>query len=52
MSNFYNDVKSPIYAGKAQAKFKKVGYKITRLYYDTADKDCLIGEKIIKYVIN
>lgn len=56
---FYTDVKSSIVAGMEQTyinggtknnKLKKVGYKIVRLFFDTKEKDCLVGESAVKTV--
>lgn len=57
-TEFYSDVKLPIYAGmplnnpKASPKLKKVGYEVFRHYYDTKEKDWHVGTERIKRVIN
>lgn len=57
-TEFFTDVKTPIIAGMEFSngktknnKLHKVGYETTRLYFDTPEKDCLIGEERIKRVI-
>jgi len=52
----YTDVKMPILAGMkfgtSENKIKIVGYEITRLYFDTAQKDWQVGTEKIKRIIN
>ena len=43
--------KFPIYAGLAQSRIKKVGYKWIKLTYDSPEMDCLISEKEVKRII-
>jgi hypothetical protein len=57
-TTFYTDVKNPILAGMGygynsdkQVKLHEVGYSITRIYFDTIQKDCTVGEERIKQVI-
>lgn len=62
-SKFYKDVKSIIRAGmefdyrggtRDKAKYspviKDVGHKIIRIYFETNEKDLIIGEQVIKTV--
>lgn len=49
-TQFYTDVKSYIECGKSSREMKKVGYKIVRIYFDNADKDCTVGEEKVKTV--
>ena len=55
-TKFYTDVKTDVFAGMQfgtnNYKMKKVGYDITRLYFDSAEKDCQVGQARIKRVIN
>jgi hypothetical protein len=60
-SKFYTEVKSPIIAGmqfsyvKGETKNNKprqIGYDLIRIYFDTREKDCVIGEERIKRIIN
>jgi hypothetical protein len=60
-SKFYTEVKSPIIAGmqfsyvKGETKNNKarqIGYDLVRIYFDTPEKDCVIGEERIKRIIN
>lgn len=55
-SQFFTDVKLPIYAGMkfgtSENKIKKVGYEVFRHYFDTEQKDWQIGSEKIKRVIN
>lgn len=63
-SKFYTDVKSIMRAGmefdyrggtKDKVKYspviKNVGHKIVRIYFETKEKDCTIGEQVIKTVL-
>lgn len=61
MTEFYTDVFTPINAGMEfiylkggikSSKIKKIGYDIIRIYYDTKEKDCVVGQKILKRVFN
>ena len=60
-SEFYTDVKTPIYAGMQfcytqgktkNNKIKKMGYELTRIYFDSIEKDCTIGQEKRKRGIN
>ncbi len=60
-TQFFTDVKSPIMAGMQfcytkgktnNNKMKQVGYDVVRIYYDSAEKDCVVGEKRLKRVFN
>lgn len=60
-TKFFTDVKSPIMAGmqfcytKGETKnnkIKQVGYDVVRIYYDSVEKDCVVGEKRFKRVFN
>jgi hypothetical protein len=60
-SKYYTDVKSPIIAGMkfcykkgltSDNKCMQIGYDLVRIYYDTIDKDCVIGQERIKRVFN
>ena len=58
MKQFTRQIKLPIYAGMQftypgtkNNSLKKVGYDIINLIYDSAQMDCLIGEKRIKRVM-
>ena len=58
-TNFYTDIKTAIYANGVMingeviyTKMKKVGFDVTRIYFDTPAKDCVINETRIKRVIN
>lgn len=52
---FYIDVKSPVRAGMQfntnNYKIRKIGYDIVRIYLDSADKDCTVGQQRIKRVL-
>ena len=59
MTKYFTDVKSPIIAGmqfcypKGETinnKLKEVGYDIVRIYYNSPEKDCVIGQKRLKRV--
>lgn len=55
-SNIYIDSKKiPIKAGMPfksnDYKIRTIGYKIVRFYFDSEEKDCLIGEEEINRVI-
>ena len=59
MTEFYTDVSTPIYAGmkfiysKGETKsnkIKKIGHDIVRIFYDTKEKDCIVGQKRLKRV--
>lgn len=52
-TNIYTDVKSDVVAGMqfgkdGTNKMRVVGFDIVRLYYDSRDKDYLVGEEKIK----
>ena len=58
-TNYFNDVKTPIMAGMQfcykngetkNHKLKKVGYDLVRIYFDTKEKDCVVGQQRIKRV--
>ena len=60
-SKFYTDVKTPIIAGmqfcynKGETKnnkCKQIGYDLVRIYFDTIEKDCTIGQERIKRIFN
>ena len=60
-SKFYTDVKTPVIAGMQfcygkgvikNNKLKQVGYDLVRIYFDTIEKDCTIGQEKIKRVFN
>ena len=55
---FFVDVKTPIMAGMEMMngetvnyKIRKIGCEVSRIYFDTAEKDCTIGIEIIKRMI-
>jgi len=54
-TEFYTDVKSPVNAGMQfntnKYKLRKIGYDIVRIYYDNAEKDCIVGQQRIKRVL-
>lgn len=54
-TKFYTDVRLPIKAGmpfgKSDYKMRVVGYEVTRLYFDSAEKDYQVGSQRIKRVI-
>lgn len=55
-TKYYTDVKLPIKAGmplgkKGDYKMRKVGYEVTRLYFDSPQKDYQVGRQRIKRVI-
>ena len=59
MTEFYTDVSTPIYAGmefiysKGETKnnkTRKIGHDIVRIFYDTKEKDCIVGQKRLKRV--
>lgn len=50
-TNFFIDVKTDIKAGKQFSKIKKIGYKVTRLYYDNDVMDYQVGSEEIRRVI-
>ena len=54
-TEFYTDVKSPVHAGMQfntnNYKIRKVGYDIVRIYFDSAEKDCTVGQQRIKRVL-
>ena len=52
-SKYYTDVKSIMRAGgrgRTPGRIKDVGHKIVRIYFETKEKDCIIGEQVIKTV--
>lgn len=60
-SKFYTDIKTPVMAGmqfsynKGETKnnkLQKIGYDLVRIYFDTIEKDCTIGQERIKRVFN
>lgn len=59
MTKYFTDIKSPIIAGMQfcytkggtiNNKLEEVGYDIVRIYYDSSEKDCVIGQKRLKIV--
>jgi len=61
MTEFYTDVFTHINAGMEfmyskggtkSNKIKKIGYDIVRIFYDTKEKDCVVGQIILKRVFN
>lgn len=54
-TKYYTDVKTDVCAGMQfgtkDYKIKKVGYEITRLYFDSNEKDYQVGYQRIKRVI-
>jgi hypothetical protein len=54
-TKYYVDVKSPIKAGMQfgtnNYKMRVVGYEVTRLYYDSKEKDYQVGSQRVKRVI-
>lgn len=54
-TKYYVDVKKDVCAGmpfgKKDYKMRKVGYEVTRLYFDTIEKDCQVGYERINRVI-
>lgn len=52
---FYSDVKSPVRAGMQfntnNYKIRKIGYDIVRIYFDSTEKDCTVGQQRIKRVL-
>jgi hypothetical protein len=56
-SKFYIDVKSPIvagmeftYPGTQKTKLREIGFDVVRIYFDSPDKDWVIGQKRLKRV--
>lgn len=53
-TKYYIDVERPIEAGmrfgSKDYKMRVVGHRVTRLYFDTKEKDCQVGFKFIKFI--
>ena len=57
-TKYFTDIKLPIYAGMEFTypgtkfnKIKKIGHTITRLYFDSPEKDMQISQKEIKRIL-
>ena len=59
-SIYFTDVKSPVFAGMQfgytkgrtiNNKFEHIGYELVRIYYNSQEKDCIIGQQRIKRVL-
>jgi hypothetical protein len=55
-TKIYTDVKMPVMAGMQfgtnDNKIRKIGYEVYRLYFDSLEKDCQVGNERIKRVLN